>query len=307
MLLVDNGSTDGSMEVAGSFPGIRTIRSVVNLGYAGGCNLGLENAKGEYVLLLNDDALVTPPMVGRLVEAMKSDLGVAACQPKVLSIGNPGRFDYAGAAGGEMDRFGFPFCRGRIFDTVEVDGGQYDQGSEIVWASGACCLLRMSALREVGLLDADFFAHMEEIDLQWRLRNRGYRVMAVPQAIVYHEAGSTLGSDKPMKVYLNHRNSLAMLMKNHNPGELALVLPVRFLLDMVAVAFRLVRIEPMNMLAIIRAYLYIAFHLPSILWKRRLARKGVRHAGSLSRRSIVWDYYVVRRKKFSDLPQDSHG
>ena len=303
ILLVDNGSTDGSVsEAASAFPGVRVLRSNLNLGYAGGCNFGLEQAKGEYALLFNDDAVATRGMLESLVEAARGDSRVAACQPKILSIRNLGQFDYAGAAGGEMDRFGFPFCRGRIFDTVETDKGQYDSHSEIFWASGACCLLRMSALKAVGFLDADFFAHMEEIDLQWRLMNRGYKVVSVPDAIARHDAGSTLAPDQPLKVYLNHRNSLVMLLKNHQTGVLVTVLPFRILFDLAAAIYRLARLEPLNMLAVFRAYLYLVFHLPEVLRKRASPGNGMGGATPFYSGSIVWDYFVMGRKKFSDLP-----
>ncbi len=306
VLLVDNGSTDGSVsDAVSAFSGVKVLRSDVNLGYAGGCNLGLDQASGEFALLLNDDAVVTSGMIQTLVSAVRGDNTIAACQPKILSISNPGYFDYAGAAGGEMDRFGFPFCRGRIFDTVESDKGQYDSPSRIFWASGACCLFRMSALKESGFLDPDFFAHMEEIDLQWRLTNLGYTVVSVPDAIARHDAGSTLAPDRPYKVYLNHRNSLVMLLKNHRVTALLTVLPLRILLDFAAAAYRLARLELPNTLAVFRAHLYAIFHLPWILKKRISPGKGVNRTTQFYSRSIVWDYFMMRRRRFTDLPGKS--
>jgi GT2 family glycosyltransferase len=228
VILVDNGSTDGSSErIAGKHPGVRLIRSTVNLGYAGGCNMGLSHASGKYALLLNDDAEVTAGFLEPLVACMESDASIGACQPKIKSIIDSTKFDYAGAAGGYLDRFGYPFCMGRIFDTVEVDRGQYDDPREIFWASGACCLIRISALEETGRFDESFFAHMEEIDLHWRMRLAGYKIMSVPSSIVHHEAGTTLAPEAPQKVYLNHRNGLMMLVKNHRPGMLLWILPAR--------------------------------------------------------------------------------
>ncbi len=306
ILLIDNGSSDGSVQEATStFPDIKVVHSKLNLGYAGGCNLGLAQAKGEFALLLNDDAIVTEQMLNILVQAMRGSDSIGACQPKILSIGNPGQFDYAGAAGGEMDRFGFPFCRGRIFDTIEPDQGQYDSPSRIFWASGACCLLRMSALKEAGFLDEDFFAHMEEIDLQWRLGNRGYTVVSVPQAIARHDAGSTLAQNQPYKVYLNYRNSLAMLLKNHRMTAFIGVLPVRLLLDFSAVLYRLARFEPRSALAVLHAYLYVFFHLPMIFRKRTPPPRDLKPALHFYPGSIVWEYFVMRRKRFSDLGKNS--
>jgi len=304
ILLIDNGSTDGSVdEAVKTFPSVSVLKSETNLGYAGGCNLGIENARGEFALLLNDDAEVTPGFLDPLVECMAADRTVAACQPKICSIRQPGRFDYAGAAGGYLDIFGFPFCRGRIFVHVEDDHGQYDDPREIFWASGACCLVRMSALREVGNLDEDFFAHMEEIDLQWRMRRAGYKIMSVPSSIVRHEAGSTLGAENPYKIYLNHRNSLIMMLKNHSAGALLAVLPVRIALDIAAMAYRLLRGEVLNASAILHALGYSLFHLSSVLRRRNQhGSSPTMKNARLYKRSIVWDYFILRQRRFSDLP-----
>ncbi len=307
LLLVDNGSSDGSVQQAvRECPEVVVLSPGKNKGYAGGSNHGLREVKGEYALLLNDDAEVTPGFLEPLVEMMESDTAIAACQPKICSIRHPDRFDYAGAAGGYLDQYGFPFCRGRIFLTVEQDKGQYEDCREIFWASGACCLLRMESLRKVGLLDEEFFAHMEEIDLQWRLQLAGYRSMVVPSSVVLHDAGTTLNPETPYKVYLNHRNSLIMLLKNHRPATLFRVIPVRLVLDLLALLYRLARGEMLNAFAIFRALGYILFNLPSILERRpHLHALGtVSEAGverSFYHRSIVWDYFVLHRRTFQQL------
>jgi hypothetical protein len=308
ILLIDNGCEDGSIaEARRNFSEVRVVSAGRNLGFAGACNLGLRIAKGKYALLFNDDAEATPDFLEPLVEMMESDPQIAACQPKIRSLQFPEKFDYAGAAGGCLDVFGFPFCRGRIFMTLEADRGQYDTPGDIFWATGACCLLRMSALQGAGLLDEDFFAHMEEIDLNWRLHLAGYRIVAVPDSIVRHQAGSTLHPDTPFKIYLNHRNSLIMLMKNYAFGTLLWVLPARFLLDAVAFFYRLLHLDFRRAVAIIRAVAHVLTHLRSIYSRRQWSQKRRRVSDGeimqrLYRRSIVWDYFVAGRKFFAMLP-----
>ncbi len=308
ILLIDNGCDDGSIaEAQHKFPGVRVIVAERNLGFAGGCNLGLHLAAGKYALLFNDDAEATPDFLEPLVEIMENDPQVAACQPKIRSLEFPEKFDYAGANGGFLDIFGFPFCRGRIFMTLEDDRGQYDDRCDLFWASGACCLLRLSALQQVGLLDVNFFAHMEEIDLDWRLHLAGYRVVSAPESEVRHHAGSTLHPDKPYKIYLNHRNSLIMMMKNYSARNLLWVLPGRLLLDTVAFWYRVFHGDFRRALAIVRAGLHVVRHWRSIISRRRENQKHRRVSDRdlmqrIYRRSIVWDYFIAGRKFFSMLP-----
>jgi hypothetical protein len=308
ILLIDDGCDDGSVAAAQKqFPEVRVISTGANLGFAGACNVGLRLAGGKYALLFNDDAEATPDFLEPLVEMVEHDAQIAACQPKIRSLAFPEKFDYAGAVGGFLDVFGFPFCRGRIFLTTEEDRGQYDAACDIFWASGACCLLRMSALQQVGLLDEDFFAHMEEIDLNWRLHLAGYRLVAVPASIVGHNAGSTLHPHAPYKVYLNHRNSLIMLIKNYAARTLWWVLPGRLLLDAVAFCYRIFHLDIRRALAIIRAGAHVLIHLRRIYWRRRECQKQRRLSDNemmrrLYRRSIVWDYFIAGRKLFSALP-----
>jgi len=308
ILLIDNGCDDGSIVAAqNEFPEVRVIAAEKNLGFAGGCNLGLRSAAGKYALLFNDDAEATPDFLQPLVEMMESDSQIAACQPKIRSLEFPEKFDYAGANGGFLDVLGFPFCRGRIFMTLEDDRGQYDDACDLFWASGACCLLRASALQQVGWLDVKFFAHMEEIDLNWRLHLAGYRVISVPASVVRHQAGSTLHPDKPFKIYLNHRNSLIMMIKNYSARTLLWVLPGRLLLDAVAFWYRVFHLDFLRALAIIRAGLHVLRHWRGI-WKRRRKSQKLRLVSDreimqrLYRRSIVWDYFIAGRKFFSELP-----
>lgn len=233
IVVVDNGSQDRSVnEAVEVFPEIRIVRSPVNLGFAGGCNLGIRSSKSPFVILFNDDAEADPGWLGPMVRAMEADSRIAAVQPKVRSMRNRRFFDYSGAAGGEMDLFGYPFARGRLFNSIEEDLGQYDLPKNIFWASGAAVLLRRSAVNRVGLLDETFFAHMEEIDQDFRFHWAGYRVIVEPKSVVYHQSGGTLGGEHLRKMVLNHRNSLTVLLKNLTVETLCWIFPIRLTLEM---------------------------------------------------------------------------
>ena len=299
VVLVDNASSDGSVAAARErFPWVRVVRNERNLGYAGGCNVGLQHSRGEFVLFLNDDVLATDPdWLSKLVQPCLSDSRVAACQPKLRSFFKREVFDYAGAAGGLMDVLGFPFCRGRIFFTLETDRGQYDDICEVFWASGTAMLVRRTALEEVGAFDADFFAHMEEIDLSWRLHLAGYKVLAVPQAVLYHRAGSTLKTDSFSKIYLNHRNSQVMLLKNYPWRYLLWVVPLRALLELAALLYSLLQRDWARARAILLACGYVLLHWPTIVVKRRRISR-IRKVDDrdllrkLYRGSVVVDYFL---------------
>jgi GT2 family glycosyltransferase len=307
IIVVDNGCDDGSIALAHArFPHAIIIATGKNLGFASGCNFGLRVARGKYVALFNNDAVTTPHWLEPMIELMENDASLAACQPKILSLLHDGYFDYAGAAGGMIDFLGYPFCRGRIFSTIEKDRGQYDETAEIFWASGACCLLRKSVLDEIGLLDDAFFAHMEEIDLNWRMHLAGYRVMAAPQARVYHQAGSTLHQAAPYKTYLNHRNGLFLLLKNYEPGWLWPVFALRLVLDVIEALRLLVTLRPRHAFMILRASVEVLWRLPELWRKRRKSRLVCRIANVTLRRklyprSVIWDYFIRRRTRCSEL------
>ncbi|MFQ5602926.1 MAG: glycosyltransferase family 2 protein [bacterium] len=298
VIVADNDSTDGSVEfVQAKFPHVEIRQNAENLGYAGGCNAGMTLARGKYILFLNNDAMVAPACLEKLVQRCESDARIAACQPKILSRNNPNKFDYAGAAGGLIDIFGYPFAKGRIFDSIEYDTGQYDEGGGIFWASGTALLTRKSALEAVGYFDEDFFAHMEEIDLCWRLHLAGYRVAAAPEAVVYHSGAATLRSDSLQKAYLNHRNNLILLLKNYAMGSLLWVLPLRILFECLTLVFALVKGDFVRLRAVTWALLYVFTHLPKILRKRPLVQKlrkcrDAQVRSLMYRRSIVVDYFV---------------
>lgn len=213
VVVADNGSTDSSREVVEGIPGVEWLPLGENYGFAEGYNRALKDMEGDVFVLLNSDVEPRKGWLEPLVERLESDENVAAVQPKILSYDNPTMFEYAGAAGGFLDRYGYPFCRGRVMNTVEEDRGQYDEPQRVFWASGACMAIRAEAWRKAGGLDGSFFAHMEEIDLCWRLQLLGYEIWAEPAAEVLHIGGGTLPNNSPRKIYLNFRNSLSMLHK----------------------------------------------------------------------------------------------
>jgi len=232
VLLIDNASTDGSVQAAEkAHPWIRVIALKENLGYAGGCNKGIEKSSGEWVWLLNDDVRLDEGVVNEMLKVGHSAPDIAAIQPKILALKKPGFFEYAGGAGGMMDMYGYPFTLGRIGGAVEEDKGQYDTSREIFWASGTACLWKKSTLDAIGYLDDSFFAHMEEIDLAWRAWISGWRVFSAPSGVVHHLGGGTLNYQSWKKMYLNHRNSLTTLVKNSSRKNCLWLLVARFLMD----------------------------------------------------------------------------
>ena len=255
IIFADNASTDGSAAwVAREYPSVKIVRHPENWLFARGNNAALPHATGDLVLLLNNDVEVPPGWLRPLVDTMTNDPEVAAVQPKLLQYDDRGRFEYAGGAGGYLDRLGYPFTRGRLLNTMETDRGQYDDARDVFWATGAALLLRRSALDEVGLLDERFEMHMEEIDLCWRLQRHGYRVRVEPTSTVYHIGGASLPQGSPRKAYYNFRNSLLLLYKNLPPAEWRRTLPLRMACDLGALGRALVGGNPREAAAILRAY-----------------------------------------------------
>ncbi len=246
ILVVDNGSDNTELEkLVARFSGVRLLSLPANRGYAGGCNAGAGASGAEYLVFMNDDTLHEPSWLEELVSAAQRDRRVAALQPKILSLPEheKGRkvFDHAGAAGGMIDRLGYPWCYGRTFRGVERDSGQYDRPRELFWASGAAMFVRRDVFESLGGFDDSFFMHMEEIDLSWRMRLAGYGVSSVPSSVVWHEGGASLAQGSPEKIYYNHRNSLRMLLKNMSLPTLVWVVPVRLLLEGAAAVFYLLK------------------------------------------------------------------
>jgi hypothetical protein len=308
VFLIDNGSTDGSPAKAKeAFPYITVIASGKNLGFAGGCNLGIRSTTGEYVALLNNDTEVETGWLGSLVLAMDSDASIAAAQPKIKWLRERSTFDYSGGAGGLMDVYGYPYCRGRLFQTLEQDQGQYDNSPpDIFWASGSASIYRRSALEEVGFLDEDFFMHMEEIDLCWRLHLAGYRVISVPDSLVYHLSGGSLPAGDFRKMYLNHRNSLLMLLKNYSLASLLWAWPSRMALEAMSLAKALASGDWTWARAIVAAGCWVMEHYVLIANKRR-AVQHLRRADDrqvmkrMCRRSAALAYFLGGKRTAAEL------
>jgi GT2 family glycosyltransferase len=301
LVLGDNASTDGSVEfVKQNYPAIRIICTDRNLGFAAGYNYVLKQVEADYYVLLNSDVEVTDQWIEPVIALMESDARIAAAQPKILSQKDKSEFEYAGAAGGYLDRWGYAFCRGRIFDALEKDNGQYNKASEIFWASGAAFFIRKNIWDQSGGLDADFFAHMEEIELCWRLKNQGYKIMYCPDSKVYHVGGGTLSVESAFKTYLNFRNNLVMLQKNLAPGKAFRVIFIRFWLDLLSLIKFLFQGNPKNALAVSKAHFYFFSNLNRNRKKNGNDKTRFNPSG-LYRGSIVWDYFGKGIKRFSDL------
>ncbi|MBO5084715.1 MAG: glycosyltransferase family 2 protein [Bacteroidaceae bacterium] len=302
--VADNGSTDHSLRLlADSFSSVRTIAFSQNYGFADGYNKAFEPIDAEYAILLNSDVEVTPGWLHPLVQYMDAHPQVAACQPKLMAYHQKDAFEYAGAMGGFIDCYGYPYCRGRIFDTVEKDHGQYDADVPLLWATGACLMVRLAVYKEVGGLDGRFFAHMEEIDLCWRLRCRGYEVRSVASSVVYHVGGATLNAGHPRKTFLNFRNNLLMLYKNLPAGKLRSVLFVRALLDYVAAAMFMLKGEWGSAKAVFRARReYRKLKREFRASREENLRKAVTmDVAERTPFSILWKYHVCGCKTFDKL------
>ena len=303
ILLADNASTDGSGAwVATTFPEVKIVRHPGNWLFARGNNAAVPHATGEYVLFLNNDVEVPPGWLRPLVEVLEDHPDVAAVQPKLLQYDDRDRFEYAGASGGFLDRLGYPFTRGRVFDTMERDRGQYDDARDVFWATGAALLLRRSAVEDVGLLDERFEMHMEEIDLCWRLHRHGYRVRVEPESTVYHIGGASLPQGNPRKTYYNFRNSLLMLYKNLPPASWRRTVPLRAALDAAAAAKALLTGAVDEAAAIARAY-RDAHRMRSFYAEDR-PDPGAPPVLPSYRGIVPYDYFVRGRTTFADLPAD---
>ena len=303
--VADNASTDDSLQLMQTvFPECKIIVLEKNWGFAEGYNRALRQIDAEYYLLLNSDIEVTEHWLTPLINLMDTHPEVAVCQPKLLSVADHDCFEYAGACGGYLDSYGYPFCRGRLFNTVEKDNGQYDYQTDVHWATGAALMIRASDYWGVGGLDGRFFAHCEEIDLCWRLRIRGRRIVCVPESYVYHVGGGTLPKSNPMKTFLNFRNNLTMLYKCLPDSELRRVMRMRWWLDyLAALQMLLIGHSLGDFLAVVRGRR--AFKR----WRREFDadRRQVQESrvtpdsGCVWPSSLLWQYYVKGEKHFSDL------
>ncbi len=300
--VADNGSTDGSLAwLADHFPSVIRIPLDANHGFAGGYNRALAQVEADIFILLNSDVEVTNGWLEPCIAHLIKNPRTAAVQPKVRSWSAKEKFEYAGAAGGFLDHWGYPFCRGRILSEVEEDHGQYDQPASIFWATGACLFIRSQAFREAGGFDEDFFAHMEEIDLCWRLKNQGWTIGVEPSSVVYHLGGATLSYQSPRKVFLNFRNSLWMLLKNLPEGKLFPVMFPRMILDGIAAAEFLLSGQFSAFAAVLKAHAAFYSALPRFLRKRKtlLPRVVQTNHPEIYPGSMVWNFFIKKQKQFS--------
>jgi len=304
VVVADNASTDDSVAfMRERFPEIRLIENGSNGGFATGYNLALRQVEAQYYVLLNSDIEVAPGWIEPVVAMMDADPQMAACQPKILSYYHKEQFEYAGASGGFIDKYGYPFCRGRVFQHLEEDKGQYDTPLEVFWATGACMFVRADLYHQIGGLDDSFFAHMEEIDLCWRLKNAGYKVYCCPHSKVYHIGGGTLPKNSPRKTYLNFRNNLSLLVKNLPKQRVHRTILYRIFLDWIAAFKFLAEGCPKDFKMVFKAHWDFYKRLDSLREKR--AAVSHKLVSCIYQRNIVFDNVVRKKNKFSDLnPED---
>lgn len=303
-IIGDNASTDDSIVFVQEFyPKIRIIQNDKNYGFAGGYNEILKHVESDYFVLLNSDVEVTPSWIEPVISMMERD-NYAAAQPKIRSYHKKDSFEHAGAAGGFIDAYGYPFCQGRIMNNTELDTGQYNQEKEIFWATGAALFIRSSVWKEAGGFDADFFAHMEEIDLCWRLKKLGYRIGYCPESIVYHVGGGTLNASNPKKTYLNFRNNLVMLQKNLPFNEAVWIIFIRMWLDLLALLTFIGQRKFSDAWAISRSHQYFFLNFFKNAKKRKLYITEENKKGKYEK-SIIWAFYVNKIQKFSNLSADN--
>jgi GT2 family glycosyltransferase len=298
--VADNGSVDNSVEfLKANFPDVHLICFDKNYGFTSGYNKALEHIDADYFVLLNSDVEVTENWLIPIIEMMENDQSIAVAMPKILSFENKYKFEYAGASGGYIDKFGYPFCRGRILNSMEADDGQYNSVQDIFWASGAAMFVRADLFKEFKGFDEDFFAHMEEIDLCWRMKNTGYRIVVNPESVVYHVGGGTLPNNSPKKIFLNYRNNLTLLLKNLPKQKIVPILFSRLILDGFSGTIYLVTLKLSFFFAVIKAHLSFYVNFRKIL-KKRCQNIKPNHK-EIYNKSIVLDFFFRRKRKFSLL------
>lgn len=304
IIVADNGSTDKSVaHLRQNYPTVKIIELKENSGFAEGYNRALKLVEADYFVLLNSDVKVTSNWIESCIRLFDADEKMAAIQPKILSFNDPELFEYAGAAGGFIDKYGYPFCRGRMLNRVEVDEKQYDQPTPIFWASGACMFIRSNAFKAAGGFDGDFWAHMEEIDLCWRLKSLGYKIQYQPESVVYHLGGGTLSYGSPKKVYLNFRNNLWMLFKNLPKHQFKRIFLARMLLDGVAAVKFILGFNFREFWAVLKAHTSFYRNLGKLMDKRKQVQQQVvvkEHAEVYSK-SIMWKFFLQKKRRFSEL------
>lgn len=304
IVIADNASTDSSLAfIRQHYPNLSIIELSENYGYADGYNKALAQINSQYSILLNSDVEVTENWLEPLLDFLDTNENIAAVQPKILAQRDKKYFEYAGAAGGFIDKYGYPFCRGRIFASVEKDINQYDQACDVFWASGACLVIRTDIYKLIGGLDSAFFAHMEEIDLCWRLNSRGLKVACIPQSVVYHVGGATLTEESPKKTFLNFRNNLLMLYKNLEEREFKQIYKVRFILDYLAAIQMITKGKFKNAKATHRAHMEFNNMKKNFnkARKENLEKQTAQNITSIFPKSILWQFFIKGHKTFNSL------
>jgi len=302
IIVADNASDDDSVDfITKNYPGIKILLSRANQGFSKGYNSSLMQVSADYYVLLNSDVAVTKNWIEPVIALMESDEKIAACQPKILSFNNRSQFEYAGACGGFLDKMGYPFTRGRIFDTCENDTGQYDSIAKIFWASGAALFVRGTVFHEMNGFDEYFFAHQEEIDLCWRMQRAGYTIYAVPSSVVYHVGGGTLPMGDRKKIYLNFRNNLVMLSKNSTFSESLWKIPVRIMMDIVAAYRALIGGDFSTFISIASAHLDYAGWIFIGKRGKKLPKMKTKSIATVYDGSIAWQYFIKKKKTFSEI------
>ena len=305
VVVADNGSTDGSVEFLKNkfFGSVKIIDLQYNHGFAEGYNIAISQLDSEYLVLLNSDVEVTPDWLKILIDYLDSNKDVVACQPKIRSLREKDKFEHAGASGGFIDILGYPFCRGRVLSSLEIDRGQYDEPKDVFWATGACLCIRTQEFRKAGGFDARFFAHMEEIDLCWRLRSRGKRITCVSESIVYHLGGATLNKENPKKTFLNYRNNLLMLYKNCESKILLRVFLARFFMDYLSALLFLLSGKFRDASAVFRARRSFWKMLPDFKAQRieNLTLTTNKLIPEIYKGSILFEYYLLGKRTFAEI------
>ena len=306
-IVVDNASTDNSVaSVRSNYPNVKLIENDKNYGYAGGCNIGAEAASGDFLIFLNNDTVQEKDWISNLIKTINSDDKIAAVQPKILNYYDRNVFDYAGGSGGHMDIYCFPFARGRIFSFQENDEGQYNNKEKCFWSSGTCFMVQRELFEKVGGFDESFFAHMEEIDLCWRLYAMGFEVWVEPDSVVYHKNALTLPMHSHKKYYLNHRNSLLMLLGNYSIKNVFLIGIPRLILEKIACLYSILKLDWRHFTAILRSLFWIIFH-PNVIMKKRKSFSKIRTTTdkkimeNMMQSSIVIKYYLLKKQAYLDI------
>ena len=303
IIVVDNDSPDKSVQfIRDNYPEVNLIQSEYNRGFAGGCNFGVQHVKGEYLLILNNDTTHEPDWIDNLVEKMETNMSISSIQPKIKNFQNHEYFDYAGACGGFMDKYCFPFARGRIFSTVEKDTGQYDDPYKIFWASGTAFLTRKHIFDEIGGFDEIFFAHMEEIDYHWRCQLLGNEVWVEPGSVIYHKGAVTLPVSSPKKTYLNYRNSLILLLSNYSAGTSFCLFFPRFFLECISLIKEILIFNWGHAFSILKSWCWILGHAGVLKQRREFHKdKNLKVPELIYQQSIVKKYFIEGKKYFSQI------